>query len=117
MSVHLTPKGYEQSEIEFHSPFELDSMSIEELKHRAKSYVYFAKYTVDETNKTVEHARFSHSNPAQWDAVVTRNYSFRDDTLMLSPKEEQYATLRLKWIRITVATKNQTLKALLSPNV
>ena len=46
MSVHLTTKGYEDTDLQF--PNFVDSISNEALKHFTNSYVYFAKYTIDE---------------------------------------------------------------------
>lgn len=103
MAVHLTTKGYEETDLRFPS-FE-DSISIEALKYLTNSYVYFAKYTVDEEQKVVEHARISHSNPGQWNAVVKRRYTFSGDTLILQPLEEEDAGLRLKWIKESVSNK------------
>jgi hypothetical protein len=97
MAVHLTVKGYENTALRF--PNFVDTIPLEALKHLTKSYVYFAKYTVDEENGTVEHARISHSNPADWQVKVKRNYSFKGDTLILEPVEQQNSALRLKWIK------------------
>ena len=55
MAVHLTSKGYQNTETLFHDF--ADSASIEELRYRTQSYVYFAKYKVLEDEKKVEHAR------------------------------------------------------------
>jgi len=97
MAIHLMVKGYENVTIQF--PNFVDTVSIEALKHLTQSYVYFAKYTVFKDENTVEHARISHSNPGQWNQVVRRKYTFSGDTLTLEPIEEQYAGLRLKWIK------------------
>jgi hypothetical protein len=97
MAVHLTVRGYENTAMRF--PNFVDTIPLEALKHLTKSYVYFAKYTVDEANGTVEHARISHSNPADWNVKVKRKYTFKGDTLILEPVEQQNAGLRLKWVR------------------
>lgn len=97
MSVHLTTKGYQDTELRF--PNFIDSISTGALKHLTKSYVYFAKYTVDKKENTVEHARISHSNPGMWNEVVKRRFTFSGDTLILQPLEEKNAGLRLKWIK------------------
>ena len=97
MSVHLTTSGYENAALEF--PNFNDTVSLEALKHLTKSYVYFAKYSVDEEKGTVEHARISHSNPAEWNDVVKRRYTFSGDTLILQPVEERNSGLRLKWLK------------------
>ena len=103
MSVHLTTKGYQNTNIQF--PNFVDTVSTEALKHLTNSYVYFAKYTVFEEDKTIEHARISHSNPGQWNQIVRRRYTFSGDTLTLEPIEEQNAGLRLKWIKYEVPYK------------
>ena len=96
MCVHLTTKGYQNTNIQF--PNFVDTVSFEALKHLTNSYVYFARYTVSEEEGTVEHARISHSNPSQWNEVVKRKFTFSGDTLILQPIEKQNAALRLKWI-------------------
>jgi len=103
MSVHLTTEGYEATDLRF--PNFVDTISNEALKHLTNSYVYFAKYTVDEEESVVEHARISHSNPGQWDEVVKRRYTFSGDTLTLQPLEEETSNLRLKWIKESVSNK------------
>lgn len=97
MSLHLTTKGYENTELRF--PNFVDTISNEALKHLTHSYVYFAKYTVDEAQHVVEHARISHSNPGMWNEKVKRRFSFKGDTLILQPVEQKIAGLRLKWIK------------------
>jgi hypothetical protein len=101
MSVHLTTKGYQDTELRF--PNFIDSISTPALKHLTNSYVYFAKYTVDEEHNTVEHARISHSNPGMWNEVVKRRFAFSGDTLILQPLEEKNAGLRLKWIKASAS--------------
>lgn len=97
MSVHLTTKGYEDTELRF--PNFVDTISIDALKHLTGSYVYFALYKVNEVESVVEHARLSHSNPDMWNEIVKRRYVFSGDTLILQPVEEETAGLRLKWVR------------------
>lgn len=103
MSVHLTTKGYQNTDLRF--PNFTDTISIEALKHLTGSYVYFARYTVDENEQVVEHARFSHSNPALWHEKVKRRFTFSGDTLILQPLEKKNAGLRLKWIKEVVPGK------------
>jgi len=105
MSIHLTTKGYQNTDIQF--PNFVDTISTEALRHLTNSYVYFAKYTVFKEESIVEHARFSHSNPGEWNKVVRRRYTFSGDTLTLQPVEEKNAGLRLKWIKSSVVTKNK----------
>lgn len=97
MSLHLTLKGYQHTDLQF--PNFTDTISIEALKHLTGSYVYIAKYTVYEDDGIIEHARISHSNPAEWHNVVRRKFTFSGDTLVLTPVEKKNAGLRLKWIR------------------
>jgi len=97
MAVHLTTKGYQNANLKF--PNFVDTIAMEALKHLTKSYVYFAKYKIHEKDSIVEHARFSHSNPADWNKVVRRKFSFIGDTLILRPVENKNANLRLKWIK------------------
>ena len=96
MSIHLTTKGYEATDLRF--PNFTDTISIDALKHLSNSYVYFAKYSFDTDQGIIEHARISHSNPGQWNQVVKRRYSFSGDTLTLQPLEEEIPE-RLRWIK------------------
>jgi len=97
MALHLTTKGYEKADLDF--PNFSDTISIVALKHLSNSYTYFAKYSIDQKEKIVEHNRISHSNPKEWNLTVHRKFSFKGDTLILKPVEEKNSTLRLKWIR------------------
>ena len=97
MAVHLTWKGYQDTDIRF--PNFVDTISMEALKYLTGSYTYFAKYTVFEDENVVQHHRISHSNPGDWGVTVRRRYTFSGDTLILAPLEEQNSGLRLKWIR------------------
>jgi hypothetical protein len=101
MSIHLTTKGYEDTDLRF--PNFVDTISNVALKHLTNSYVYFAKYTVDEKQHIVEHARISHSNPGMWNEVVKRRFTFSGDTLILQPVEQEISGLRLKWIKEPVS--------------
>jgi len=104
MSVHLTSRGYQNTNIQF--PNFVDTISLEALKHLTNSYVYFANYTLLKDEGIVEHARISHSNPSEWNQVVRRRYRFSGDTLILEPMEENNAGLRLKWIRSSETAKD-----------
>ena len=96
MAVHLTTKGYQNTNLRF--PNFIDTVSMDALKHLTGSYVYFAKYRVNEDG-TIEHARISHSNPGDWNEIVRRKYTFDGDTLILQPVEASNSRLRLKWIK------------------
>ena len=87
MAVHLTTKGYEDTELRF--PNFTDTLSSEALKYLTNSYVYFAKYSVDKDKGAVKHARISHSNPGEWNELVERKFTFTGDTLTLEPLEER----------------------------
>ncbi|MEQ9424606.1 MAG: lipocalin-like domain-containing protein [Cyclobacteriaceae bacterium] len=97
MALHLTVDGYQDTDLQF--PNFNDSIPDEALRHLTGSYVYFAKYSVNENGNTVQHARISHSNPAEWNDVVMRRYSFSGDTLILQPAEDANSGLRLKWVK------------------
>lgn len=103
MSIHLTTKGYQNTDLRF--PNFIDSIPNEALKHLTNSYVYFAKYTVDEKQSIVEHARISHSNPGLWNEVVKRRFTFSGDTLILQPVEKSISSLRLKWVKESSSNK------------
>ncbi len=97
MSVHLTTKGYQNTDLRF--PNFIDTIPVDALKHLTGSYVYFAKYTVFEKDSIAQHARISHSNPGDWNKVVQRRFSFIGDTLILRPVEKSNSRLRLKWVK------------------
>jgi len=97
MSVHLTTKGYQNTDLRF--PNFIDTISVDALKHLTGSYVYFAKYTIFEEDSIIQHARISHSNPGDWNKVVQRRFSFIGDTLILRPVEKSNSRLRLKWVK------------------
>jgi len=97
MAVHLTSKGYQNTDLVFKNL--IDTVSIEELKYLTQSYVYFAKYTVNEEDKIIEHARISHSNPNEWNMVVKRRYEFIGDTLKLTTLENPDSPLRVTWVK------------------
>ena len=97
MSLHLTTKGYENTNLVF--PNFSDTISDQALKHLTGSYVYFAKYKINQKESIVEHSRISHSNPGMWNQVVQRRFSFSGDTLILQPVEKTLSGLRLKWLK------------------
>jgi len=103
MSVHLTTVDYEKTDLRF--PNFTNTISNEALRHLTNSNVYFAKYTIDEEQSVIEHARISHSNPGMWNEIVRRKYTFKGDTLILQPLEKATAGLRLKWIKKSMSSK------------
>jgi len=96
-ALHLLTQGYEDFDI----PFDhfVDSVPLAALQHLNNSYVYIAKYRIDEEAGIVKHERISHSNPGEWGEVVERKFWFSGDTLFLQPVEDENASLRLKWLR------------------
>ena len=97
MALHMTIKGYENTDLRF--PNFVDTISVEALRHLTGSYAYFARYKVSPMDSIIEHSRISHSNPADWNKVVRRKYFFSGDTLILRPVENQNSGLRLKWLK------------------
>ena len=96
-SIHLFKKGYQN----FKPQFENFTSTIPDtaLKHLTNSYYYMANYTIDTAKNLIHHTRISHSNPKDFGVTVTRKYSFKDDTLVLVPAENENASLRLKWTK------------------
>ena len=85
MGVQITPKGYK----DFDANKNPDSLNNEGLKELVKFYksnwVYFADYKI--TNYTIEHKRLSATEPNNWGTVLTRDFEFRNDTLILTAHE------------------------------
>lgn len=101
-ALHMLPKDYADTDIDFIGTIDLDytdSVSYEELRHKAQSYVYIARYEVVESEGIIKHTRLTASNPEDWGKTVNRKYYFSGDTLVLQPAEEDLADLRLKWVR------------------
>jgi hypothetical protein len=101
MSVHLVPRGYENTDLEF--PTLIDSISNDAIEHLASNYIYFANYSINEEESIIEHNRVSHSNPELWNESVKRKYTFKGDTLTLEPLEASRAGTRLRWIKVSNA--------------
>jgi hypothetical protein len=100
MALHLTKKGYQNTNLRF--PNFVDTISMDALKHLTGSYVYFARYKNLNEDSIIEHSRISHSNPGEWNGVVRRKYFFIGDTLVLRPVENQNSGLRLKWTKADI---------------
>ncbi len=99
MAVHLTPKGYK----DFDTNKNMDSLNMKDVKELAKFYqsnfVYFADY--ETTDSTIAHKRHSSTNPKDWGSVLTRDFEFRNDTLILSAHERIGGEkIRLRWIKL-----------------
>jgi len=98
MGVQITPKGYR----DFDANKNMDCLNNEDLKELVKFYqsnwVYFADYKI--TGSTVEHRRLSATNPKDWGSVLTRDFEFRKDTLILTAHETIGGKKsRLWWIK------------------
>ena len=99
MGVQITPKGYR----DFDADKNIDSLNVEGLKALVKFYksnwVYFADYKI--TGSTIEHKRLSATDPKDWGSVLTRDFEFRSDTLILTPRENIGGKKsRLWWIKL-----------------
>jgi hypothetical protein len=99
MGTQITPKGYK----DFDANKNIDSINIEDLKELVKFYqsnfVYFANYKIN--NGTIEHERLSATNPKDWGSVLTRDFEFRKDTLILTPHENIWGKkARLWWVKL-----------------
>jgi hypothetical protein len=99
MGVHLTPKGYK----DFDTHMNIDSLNHDELvaltKFYKSNFVYFSDYTL--ADNTIEHKRLSATEPQNWGKSLTRNFEFKQDTLILTAHEiiaEQ--KVRLRWVKL-----------------
>ena len=100
MGVHLLLKaGYK----DFHTIKELDSLDKAGLKELVKFYqsnfVYFGDYKI--IDSTITHKRHTATHPADWGSVLTRDFDFRNDTLILTAHERIGGKrLRLRWVKL-----------------
>ena len=99
MGVHLIPKGYK----DFDTKKNIDSLEHEDLKELAKFYksnfVYFANYNVNGT--IIDHNRLTATEPENWETILTRDFDFKGDTLILTARENIGGQqLRLRWIKL-----------------
>jgi len=97
MSLHMTIVNYEKTDLSFHDL--IDSVSLEELKHRSMSYNYMARYEIEPEKNIITHHRISHSNPMEWNTSVKRLIEFKSDTLTLTTLDRDAGKIRVKWIR------------------
>jgi len=100
MSVHLYPKGYK----DFNTNKNVDSLDHESLKELIRFYqsnfVYFANYKIL-NDSTIEHHRISATEPKNFGTVLTRNFKFRKDTLILTAVERiGNKRMRLRWVKL-----------------
>jgi hypothetical protein len=98
MGVQITPNGYRDFDVDKN----IDNINNEDLKELVKFYqsnwVYFANYKI--TNQTIDHKRLSATNPKDWGSVLTRDFEFRKDTLILTAHEIVGGKKsRLLWIK------------------
>jgi len=99
MAAHITPKGYK----DFDGNKNIDSLNVEGLKELVKFYqsnfVYFANFKIN--NGSIEHERLSATNPKDWGSVLTRDFEFRHDTIILTPHERMWGKkARLWWVKL-----------------
>lgn len=99
MGVHLTPKGYK----DFDTNKNIDSLNRDELvaltKFYKSNFVYFSDYIL--TDSTVEHKRLSATEPQNWGKSLTRDFEFKQDTLVLTAHEIMAGRkIRLRWIKL-----------------
>ncbi|MBC2838154.1 lipocalin-like domain-containing protein [Robiginitalea sp. SC105] len=98
MGVHHVTENYEA--YEFEGSGGLDSLTTRDLRHLADNFVYFGKYTVNDTLNIIEHHIESANFQAMWGTVAIRRYEFSGDTLTLYPLTNRYPKSRLRWIRL-----------------
>ena len=99
MGVHLTPKGYK----DFDTNKNIDSLNHDELvaltKFYKSNFVYFSDYTL--TDSTIEHKRLSATEPQSWGKSLTRDFEFKQDTLILTAHEIIAGQkIRLRWVKL-----------------
>ncbi len=99
MGVHIIPKGYKDIDTNIN----IDSLPHDELKELVRFYksnfVYFANYNLNES--TIQHDRITATEPRNWGTTLIRDFHFKGDTLILTPKENIAGLkLRLRWIKL-----------------
>lgn len=92
------PENYES--YEFQASGGLDSLTVKDLRHLADNFVYFGKYSVNDSLKIVEHHIELVNFQNMWGRVAKREYVFSGDTLILNPLSNRYPKIRLKWLRL-----------------
>jgi len=98
MGVHHVTENYDKYQFEGRGG--LDSLTRNDLRHLADNFVYFGKYTVNDSSKIVEHLIESANFQNMWGSTAKRNYVFSGDTLTLYPIRANYPRSRLKWIKL-----------------
>lgn len=98
MAVHLTSKDYQ----DFDLSENIDSLDMEGLKERLRFYetnfVCFGDYKTKGGH--IDHHLLSATNPKNWGTVLTRDFEFINDTLILSAREIIDGNrLRLRWVK------------------
>jgi hypothetical protein len=100
MAVQIIPGGY----ADFNTDRNIDSLDNSELKEWLNLYRsnlgYFAEYKIHDS--TIEHSRLSANDPKEWGTIVTRDFEFIGDTLILTPHEKRdgNGSVRLRWTRV-----------------
>jgi len=99
MAADITPKGYKDFDAEKNID-SLDAVGLKALANFYKSnFVYFANYKI--TGVSIDHQRLMTTNPKDWGSVLTRDFEFRHDTLLLSPHEILWQKKsRLWWVKM-----------------
>jgi hypothetical protein len=98
MGVHHVTENYES--YEFEGKGGLDSLTHNDFRHLADNFVYFGRYVVNDSSKTIEHHIESANFQNMWGMVAIRHYLFVGDTLILSPITNKYPKSRLKWVKL-----------------
>jgi hypothetical protein len=96
MTLHLWQKGFK----EYPTPYAnfTTDLPLADLQNHTKSYYYIGEYALL-SDSVIQHTRISHSNPKDWGETVQRKFIIRNDTLTITPVEEENANLKLTWLR------------------
>ena len=79
--------------------FELLIQHMRFMVPRKSNFVYFSDYTL--ADSTVEHKRLSATEPQNWGKSLTRNFEFKQDTLILTAHEIIAGQkVRLRWVKL-----------------
>jgi len=98
MGVHHVTENYEY--YKFEGKGGLDSLTAKDLRHLADNFVYFGQYKVIDSLAIVEHHIESANFQNMWGTTAKRKYEFSGDTLILSPLNNNYPKIRLKWVKL-----------------
>ncbi|MHA7128086.1 lipocalin-like domain-containing protein [Algoriphagus namhaensis] len=98
MGVHHVTENYDQ--YMFEGKGGLDSLSSKDLRHLADNFVYFGRYTVEDSLQTISHHIESANFQTMWGTTASRKYVFSGDTLILYPITDRFPKGRLIWVRL-----------------